>query len=185
MLLGKKKNNKVKEPEDEWDSDEPVIPLELQKKVKATANRPLPPLRVKQDGQTPLKQKAYYSDDALIKMVNLLYDPMTIELCKEAEISDIAQLLSLTNIKTSREAFYWSHRIATEAYANRYRPGGTGSFHDDGTRKWTIGKIEMVAFLIARRSMTMPVGSAFALGVGLAQEQSITKAEDLGDGESW
>lgn len=141
------------------------------------------------DDETKMRQKPYYSDEVFVKMTNLLYDPLSIELCKEADIADVAQLLGLTSITSSKEAFYWAHSVAREAFANRYRPGGTGGFHIDingnKRRKWSIGKVEMIAFLVARRSMKIPVGSAFALGVGLAQEQTITKSEGTGEEASW
>lgn len=138
-----------------------------------------------EDGPGTMKQKSYYSDDVFIKMTNLLYDPLTIELCTEADITDVAQLLGLTKINSSREAFYWSHRLCVEAFANRYRPGGTGPYHPDGTRKWSIDKLRMVSFMLARRSLPGTVGGAFALGVGLAQEQSITRSDGEGEADDW
>ena len=177
--------------EEDWGED---IPETAPPATARTAISSRPPgathaRKTNADDIASMKQKAYYSDDVMLKMTTLLYDPLTVELCRESDVVDVSQLLGLTNIKSSREAFYWAHRIATESYANRYRPGGTGSFHiginGEPIRKWSIAKIEMVAFLIARRSMTMPVGSAFALGVGLAQEQAITKSEEAGEENEW
>jgi hypothetical protein len=43
----------------------------------------------------------------------------------------------------------------------------------------------MVAFLLARRSLPGTVGGAFALGVGLAQEQQISRSEEGAEEDNW
>jgi len=117
-----------------------------------------------------LKLKSYYSDEALLKMVNLLYDPLTVALVKQIGISDEAHLLSLTRINSSREAYFWSVQIAKESALNP-------------DRTWRISKIIRVAFLLARRSLDM---RAFMLGVGLAQEQALTKSDEgVGEEAEW
>lgn len=121
-----------------------------------------------------LKQRPYYSDEVMLKLVNLLYDTVVVDLFHEAGLkADIAHLIGLTRINNSREAWYWAQRIAKEAAYNKYAKGFTPS--------WSIGEIQMVAFLLARRSIPGQVGPGFMLGVGLAQEQSITKAEEAGE----
>jgi len=110
-----------------------------------------------------LKQKSYYSDEALLKMVNLLYDPLTLSFIEETGLKEEAHLLSLTRINSSKEAYFWAVQIAKEAILNNPK------------RTWPISKIIRVGFLLARRSIDM---KAFMLGVGLAQEQALTKGEN-------
>ncbi len=115
------------------------------------------------------ERSSHYSDEAMLKMVNLLYDPLTIELCEETGVKDEAQLLSLTLINSSREAYFWALQLAKEA---------TFSIN----RTWPLSRVIRVAFLLARRSLQM---KAFMLGVGLAQEQAITKTEEAGEETEW
>jgi len=136
------------------------------------------------DDRDELKRHPSYSDEAMLRLTNVIFDPMVAELCREANIKDEAQLLSFTKINSSREAIYWANQIAKEAYINRYKPGGKTT-HTDGTPLWPIRKVRRVAFLLLRRSMPGTVGGAFALGVGLAQEQQITKSEEGGEEDSW
>lgn len=116
-----------------------------------------------------LKRSPHYSEEAMLKMVNLLYDPLTTQLCEEVGIAAQAQLLSLTRINSSREAFFWATQMAKEATFNT-------------ERKWPLSQIIRTAFLLARRSIDM---KAFMLGVGLAQEQAITKTEETGEDADW
>ena len=129
-----------------------------------------------------LKSKPYYSDEAMIKMINLLYDPIVATLCREAGIADEAQLLSLTKINSSREAWYWAQQIAKEAFYHRYNRDPNAPPMPKNYRRWPISKIQRVAFLLARRSLDM---KAFQLGVGLANEQNIVKSEEGGEEDNW
>ena len=122
-----------------------------------------------------LKQGSHYSEEAILKMVNLIYDPLTIALCAEIGIADEAHLLSLTLINSSREAWHWSVQMMKEAALMvrvRLPKGEAPKLHQ---RTWQLSKVQRVAFLLARRSLMM---TAFKLGVGLAQEQNIAKAEE-------
>jgi hypothetical protein len=122
-----------------------------------------------------LKQGSHYSEEAILKMVNLIYDPLTIALCAEIGIADEAHLLSLTLINSSREAWHWSVQLMKEAallQRVRLAKDEAPKLHQ---RTWPLSKVQRVAFLLARRSLTM---TAFKLGVGLAQEQNIAKAEE-------
>ena len=122
-----------------------------------------------------LKQGSHYSEEAILKMVNLIYDPLTIALCAEIGIADEAHLLSLTLINSSREAWHWSVQLMKEAallQRVRIEKDDKLKLHE---RSWPLSKVQRVAFLLARRSLMM---TAFKLGVGLAQEQNIAKAEE-------
>ena len=122
-----------------------------------------------------LKQGSHYSEEAILKMVNLIYDPLTIALCAEIGIADEAHLLSLTLINSSREAWHWSVQMMKEAALTqrvRIHKGDLLKLHQ---RSWQLSKVQRIAFLLARRSLMM---TAFKLGVGLAQEQNIAKAEE-------
>ena len=124
-----------------------------------------------------LKQKSYYSDEALLKMVNLLYDPLTAAFIKQTGISEEAHLLSLTRINSSKEAYFWAVQIAKESVLRRM------STPIKIRDRWPVSKIIRVGFLLARRSLDM---TGFKLGVGLAQEQALTKAEDVaGEEADW
>ena len=122
-----------------------------------------------------LKQGSHYSEEAILKMVNLIYDPLTVALSAEIGIADEAHLLSLTLINSSREAWHWSVQLMKEAallQRVRITKGDVPKLHQ---RTWQLSKVQRVAFLLARRSLMM---TAFKLGVGLAQEQNIAKAEE-------
>lgn len=127
---------------------------------------------------TDPKSRPCYSDEVMLKLVNLLYDPLATDLIKEAGITaDEAHLMSLTRINSSKEAWFWAQQIAKEAAYNKYGKGHICS--------WPISRIQRVAFLLARRSIPGSCGPGFMLGVGLAQEQNIVKAEEAGEENEW
>lgn len=107
----------------------------------------------------------HYSNEAMLKMVNVLFDPSMLSLSKELGIKDEANLLSLTRINSSREIFVWAKQITREAALNPHR-------------QWKLGRIFRTSFLFARRSIDM---KAFTMGIGLAQEQNIAKSEESGE----
>ena len=135
------------------------------------------PAKVPAD-EVDMKSRPCYSDEVMLKLVNLLYDPLATDLIREAGITaDEAHLMSLTRINTSKEAWYWAQQIAKEAAYNKYAKGHVCS--------WPVSRIQRVAFLLARRSIPGSCGPGFMLGVGLAQEQSIVKAEEASEEDTW
>jgi hypothetical protein len=119
-----------------------------------------------------------YADDALVKLVNLIFDPMSVSLLEDCGIDpDEAHLLGLTRINSSKEAWMWAQQITKEAAFNKYVNGIKP--------KMSLTQIRRVAFLFARRSIPGDCGPGFMLGVGLAQEQNITKSEEDVEGQDW
>ncbi len=132
------------------------------------------------DRKERIKGGTRYSDEYMLKMANLVFDPMALELCKQAGLKDEGHLLGLTRINSSKEAFYWARQMTLEAAYNRDNdPELLEKLGDD---KWPLSKVFRVAFLLLRRSLEM---KGFMLGVGLAQEQSIMKTEETGEGTEW
>lgn len=124
------------------------------------------------------KQSPAYSDEVMLRLTNLIYDPLATLLFDQAGIHpDEAHLLSLTRINSSREAAFWAQQISKEAAYNRYIK------HHPCT--WPISQVWRVAFLLARRSIPGVCGPGFTMGVSLAQEQSITKSEEAGEEGDW
>ena len=135
---------------------------------------------VRPDGVDTEKVKAnpHYSEEVQLRLVNLIYDPLATLLFKEGGIDpDEAHLLSLTKINSSREAWFWATQFQKEAAFNRY----VLRF----PCKWPLSRVLRVAFLLARRSIPGQMGPGFMLGVGLAQEQNIMKAEEAGEESNW
>jgi len=125
-----------------------------------------------------LKSRPDYSEEVQLRLTNLIYDPLATMLFENAGIHpDEAHLLSLTRINSSREAAAWAQQITREAiyniYVNRHKCD------------WAPSQIWRVAFLLARRSIPGTCGPGFMLGVGLAQEQSITKQEEPSEEKEW
>ena len=125
-----------------------------------------------------LKSRPDYSEEVQLRLTNLIYDPLATMLFENAGIHpDEAHLLSLTRINSSREAAAWAQQITREAiyniYVNRHKCD------------WAPSQIWRVAFLLARRSIAGTCGPGFMLGVGLAQEQSITKQEEPSEEKEW
>jgi len=136
------------------------------------------PVETHTGGTEELKDKPYYSDEVALRMVNLLYDPLATDLMEQAGMSaDEAHLLSLTRINNSKEAWYWAQQIAKRAMFNKYAKGHKTT--------WSADRIQMTAFLLMRRSIPGSCGPGFMLGVGLAQEQNIVKAEEAGEESEW
>ena len=132
-----------------------------------------------------MESSPYYSGEAVMFMSNLLYDPLAIDMLKEAGINDEAMLLGLTSINNSRECFYWAAQITKNAALLKKVRLDEATKYDDvdlpaGQRHWPLSKIFRVAFLISRRSVDM---KAFEWGNKLAQEQQITKSEEQGEAE--
>lgn len=111
-----------------------------------------------------LKQRAIYSDEVQLRVVNLIFDPSELSFIKEM-VKDEVNLLSLTRINSSREIFVWAKQIVREAALSQ-------------KRQWPLEKIFRVAFLFARRSLNM---DGFKEAIKVAQEQSIAKSEDVGE----
>jgi len=125
-----------------------------------------------------LKQRPDYSEDVQLRLTNLIYDPLATMLFENAGIHpDEAHLLSLTRINSSREAAAWAQQITREAIYNIYV--------NKHACDWSPSQIWRVAFLLARRSIPGTCGPGFMLGVGLAQEQSITKQEEPSEEKEW
>ena len=125
-----------------------------------------------------LKGRPDYSEEVQLRLTNLIYDPLATMLFDNAGIHpDEAHLLSLTRINSSREAASWAQQITREAIYNIY------VHHHECD--WGPSQIWRVAFLLARRSIPGVCGPGFMLGVGLAQEQSITKSEEPGEEKDW
>jgi len=125
-----------------------------------------------------LKGRPDYSEEVQLRLTNLIYDPLATMLFREAGIDpDEAHLLSLTRINSSREAASWAQQITREAIYQQYVHNKVCS--------WPASQIWRVAFLLARRSIPGQCGPGFTLGIGLAQEQNITKAEEDGETKEW
>ncbi len=135
------------------------------------------PVQIDEDELTDgIKGSQPYSDEVMLRLVNLIYDPLASLLFKESGLhADEAHLLSLTRINSSKEAWYWAQQIAKEAAYNKYV--------QKIPCNWPISQVQRVAFLLARRSIPGTCGPGFMLGVGLAQEQNITKSEEPGESD--
>ncbi len=141
---------------------------------------PEPPKRSRQevdeDVAEGMKLSPPYSDAVMLRLVNLIYDPLATILFREAGLhADEAHLLSLTRVNSSKEAWYWAQQIAKEAAYNKYV--------QKIPCNWPISQVQRIAFLLARRSIPGTCGPGFMLGVGLAQEQNITKSEEPGESD--
>lgn len=125
-----------------------------------------------------LKNRPDYSEEVQLRLTNLIYDPLATMLFENAGIHpDEAHLLSLTRINSSREAASWAQQITREAIYQQYVNGHACT--------WPASQIWRVAFLLARRSIPGTCGPGFMLGVGLAQEQNITKEEGDVESKEW
>jgi hypothetical protein len=144
------------------------------------APREIGPEELAERRKQTMKGSPRYSDEYMVKMANLVFDPMALELCAQAGIKDEGHLLGLTRINSSKEAFYWARQITMEAAYNR--DTSPELVEKLGDNKWPLSKVFRVSFLLMRRSLDM---KGFMLGVGLAQEQSIMKTEDTGEGSDW
>lgn len=124
------------------------------------------------------KDSPNYSDDAMLRLVNLIYDPMSTALLEDCGIDpDEAHLLGLTRVNSSKEAWMWAQQITKESAFGKYVLGVRP--------KMSLTQIRRIAFLLARRSIPGDCGPGFMLGVGLAQEQNITKSEEEVEGQDW
>lgn len=178
--IGKKKEDKTKQVADAIERNAASTSV-----AKRTANPmlpppPPPPRRSKQeideDVSEGMKQSPPYSDEVMLRLVNLIYDPLATILFREAGMhADEAHLLSLTRVNSSKEAWYWAQQIAKEAAYNKYV--------QKIPCNWPISQVQRIAFLLARRSIPGTCGPGFMLGVGLAQEQNITKSEEPGESD--
>jgi hypothetical protein len=118
---------------------------------------------VKEKAEVKEKEKPQnYTEGAALKLVNLLYDV------------DEAHLLSLTRIKSSREAFMLSMQVVKEAALN--------PVYDADGKKVPLSRIWRRTFLTLMRSLDM---KAFAWGVGLANNQVEEEAEEPSETGSW
>lgn len=127
------------------------------------------------DKEKEATRKEY--SDAILKMVNVLFDPLNVETVRELGLTDESNLLGLTLINSSREAFHWAMSITREAGKRKLARNDD----EENARHWSLSKIKRVAFLIARRSLNM---RAFSMGVGLAGKQSYDtdEGEDIDRG---
>ncbi len=146
---------------------EKAVPAVVQRAAsRIVGSRPL--VKDKPDGTSnaeKIQGKPYYTQEALLKVINLLFDPLTIALVEEAGIGDEGYLLSLTRIYSSREAWHWATEIGQEAFQNP-------------NRTWSISKIIRCAFLLARRSIGM---QGFLRGIDIAAQQTLVKDEAVGE----
>lgn len=132
----------------------------------------------KEEVNAELKSRPDYSEEVQLRLTNLIYDPLATMLFENAGIHpDEAHLLSLTRINSSREAASWAQQITREAIYQQYVHGHTCA--------WPASQIWRISFLLARRSIPGTCGPGFMLGVGLAQEQQITKEESDQEGKDW
>lgn len=116
-----------------------------------------------------VKQTPYYSNEALLKMTNVLFDPIASDLVEQANLNREAHILSLGRISSSREAHYWASQITRDAGMNP-------------KRTWTLDEVYRVAFLLLSRSINM---DAFKLGIGLAGTQAVQETEGVGEDMEW
>jgi hypothetical protein len=126
--------------------------------------------KVEESPKEKLLKRAAYSNDAMLKMVTLIFDPLEVATMKELGLTDEAHLLGLTRINSSLECHHWALSIMKEAGAKNLNRDTSVL---DG-RKWPLSKIYRISFLLARRSVDM---RAFMMGVGLAGKQSIAESE--------
>ena len=132
-----------------------------------------------EDEVSSLKENPHYSESAQLRMINLVYDPLsTLTLLKATGIHpDDAHLLSLSKVNSSVEAMAWANQILRESIYREEIQGYPGS--------WSPSQIWRNAFLLARRSLPGPCGTGFMMGVGLAREQQIAKVDEEGGGDEW
>lgn len=158
----------------------PEVDEEEQRETRSERSK-----RIAKDAQARLSAGANYSDAVQMRLTNLMYDPLTVALVKETGMNDEVNLLGLTRINSSREAFYWAAQITKGSARLRLVQLCEQTREPDcdlgvNERHWSLRKIFRVAFLIARRSIDMV---AFKEGNKLAMEQQITKSEDTGEAE--
>jgi hypothetical protein len=166
--------------------DEKPIPLEKDKEERIVpqtpfrrAGSPTGMTKPKGRGESedsgvgPLLDRSEYSDKVQLRLVNLIFDPLS-NLSKEAAKAglhpDDAHLLGLTRVSNSREALYWANQIAREAAFNKYVLKQECD--------WSIGRIHRLSFLIARRSIPGMCGAGFTTAINVAMEQSISRSEE-------
>ena len=105
----------------------------------------------KEEPQDDVK-RTYTTDEAQLRLVNLIYD------------TDEAHILSLTRIRTSREAFLHATQITREAALLKSRDPVTTP----------LSKVWRHAYLLLARSIDM---HAFNMAVGLARGQAEAEAD--------
>jgi hypothetical protein len=99
-----------------------------------------------------------YTNEAAIRMVNLIFDP------------DDKNLLSLCRIRTTREAFTLAMQITKEATLMERK--------DSKGNRVPLSKYWRNAYLMLTRSIDM---KAFLMGVGLAHGQAEDEADKIGE----
>lgn len=115
-------------------------------------------------------ESPYYTKEAALKLTNILYDPVAVEICKQIDVQDEGLLLSLTRVNTLRECHQWASKFTQDAAMNL-------------NRTWSLGKVYRVAFLLLSRSINM---KAFMSGIGLAGVQAVAEeSEDFGEDKDW
>lgn len=138
--------------------------------------------KAEDDGDPELTDRPEYSERALLRLVNLVYDPIAaLTMLEGAGVHPSeSHLLSLTKINSSKEAWFWAHQITKEAAYRKYV--------EHIPVDWPLSQVLRVAFLLARRSITnIPgqCGPGFTTAVNVALEQNIIKQEEAAERADW
>lgn len=160
---------------------EPELPRDGRGVNRFTADKVRRP-KADDDGDTEITDRPEYSERALLRLVNLVYDPIAaLTMLEGAGVHPSeSHLLSLTKINSSKEAWFWAHQITKEAAYRKY----VEHIQVD----WPLSQVLRVAFLLARRSITnIPgqCGPGFTTAVNVALEQNIIRQEEAAERADW